>query len=96
VEEVCTKAVRVLAEALILILHGFQQKQLNQSPGERPYHDGPLSAYIIKLHLKWLAMSRTGVLEDNITDVTIGNRLNCLTRAVRLYTNYIYSKAENE
>jgi hypothetical protein len=41
-------------------------------------------------------MSRTSVLKDNITDVTISNRLNCLNRAVRLHTNYIYSKAENE
>ena len=41
-------------------------------------------------------MSRTGVLEANITEVTIANRLNCLKRAIRLHTNYIYSKAENE
>ena len=86
----------VPVDALMDFLHRFRQRQLNLSPGERPFQEGPPSAFIIKLHLKWLAMSRTGVLEDNITDVTIGNRLNCLKRAVRLHTNYIYSKAENE
>jgi hypothetical protein len=36
------------------------------------------------------------MLEDNITDTTVRNRLAVLKRAIRLHTNYIYSKAENE
>jgi hypothetical protein len=86
----------VLFKTLKFFLYNFRQKQLSLAPGEQSFHDGPSSAYIIKLHLKWLAMSRTGVLEDNITDVTIGNRLNCLKRAIRLHTNYVYVKAEND
>jgi hypothetical protein len=52
--------------------------------------------YIVKLHLEWLAMSRTGVLEGNVSDTPLKNRLNCLKRAIGLQTNYIYGKAENE
>jgi hypothetical protein len=48
------------------------------------------------LYLRWLAKSRTGNLEDNITDTTLQNRLASLKRAVRLYTNHKYNEADNE
>jgi hypothetical protein len=94
-DAVCTLTDLALFETLIL-QHSFRQKQLGLAPGERPFHDGIPSAYIIKLHLKWLAMSGTGVLEDKITDVRVVNCLNCLKRAIRLHTNYVNVKAEND
>jgi hypothetical protein len=40
-------------------------------------------------------MSRTGLLEDNITDTTLRNRLASLKRAVRLHMNHKYDESEN-
>jgi hypothetical protein len=47
------------------------------------------------LYLRWLAILRTGLLEDNITNITLRNRLASLKRAIKLYTNRKYNESEN-
>ncbi|XP_014557730.1 hypothetical protein COCVIDRAFT_36802 [Bipolaris victoriae FI3] len=37
----------------------------------------------------------TGLLENNVTDVTVRNRLACLKRAVKLHTQYQYTPLQN-
>ena len=49
----------------------------------------------IQLYLEWIAQTRTGLLEENVTDVTIRNRLACLKRAVKLHTRYQYTPLQN-
>jgi hypothetical protein len=73
----------------------FIEVQLKQKTAERVFTEPP-TVYRIKLFLRWLAKSRTGLLEDNITDTTVRNRLASLKRAVRLHTNHRYSEAENQ
>ncbi|KAF1941090.1 hypothetical protein EJ02DRAFT_378356, partial [Clathrospora elynae] len=36
------------------------------------------------------------MLEDNITDTTLNNRLSALKRAIKVHTNYMYSKRDND
>ncbi|KAJ5055093.1 hypothetical protein J3E72DRAFT_178899, partial [Bipolaris maydis] len=36
-----------------------------------------------------------GLIDEKINDTTIANRLRCLKRAIRLFTNHVYSKADN-
>ncbi|KAF1935516.1 hypothetical protein EJ02DRAFT_439182 [Clathrospora elynae] len=74
----------------------FMQNQLQKPLSEHPFEDGPATVYTIKLHLQWLAKSRTGMLEDNITDTTLNNRLSALKRAIKVHTNYMYSKRDND
>jgi hypothetical protein len=50
----------------------------------------------IKMHLFWLAATRTGHLDDKITDTTLRNRLSSLRRAIKLYTGYQYNSAQNK
>ncbi|CAN9115701.1 unnamed protein product [Alternaria alternata] len=38
----------------------------------------------------------TGLLEENITDTTVRNRLSLLKRAIKLFTRRQYSSAENK
>ena len=49
----------------------------------------------VQLYLEWFAQTRTGILEENITDVTVRNRLSCLKRAVKLHTQYQYTPLQN-
>ena len=48
------------------------------------------------MYLLWLAETRTGLLEENITDTTVRNRLSSLKRAIKLFTRRQYSSAENK
>jgi hypothetical protein len=54
------------------------------------------SVYHIQLFLRWLAKTRTGRLEENITDTTIQNRLSSLKRNIKLLTGRQYNSAENK
>ena len=49
----------------------------------------------VQLYLEWFAQTRTGILEENITDATVRNRLSCLKRAVKLHTQYQYTQLQN-
>ncbi|KAF2818937.1 hypothetical protein CC86DRAFT_308295, partial [Ophiobolus disseminans] len=51
--------------------------------------------YKLDMFLKWFADTRLGVIEAAVTDVTLGNRLSSLKRAVNMYTNYKYSNLQN-
>jgi hypothetical protein len=42
----------------------------------------------VKLFLQWLVRCSVGLIEDKMTDVTLGNYLSALKRAVKDYTNY--------
>jgi hypothetical protein len=55
----------------------------------------PPTAYQIKLFVRLLAASRTGILEDTITTTTAQNRLACLKQAVKLHTNYEFNHIQN-
>jgi hypothetical protein len=52
--------------------------------------------YRIQLFLRWLAETRTGQLEDIITDTTLRNRLSSLKRAINTYTGRQYNATENK
>ncbi|KAH6864996.1 hypothetical protein BKA58DRAFT_438891 [Alternaria rosae] len=54
------------------------------------------SVYRIQLFLRWLAETRTGQLEENITDTTIRNCLSSLKRKIKLLTGRQYNSAENK
>ncbi|PZD37947.1 DUF3435 domain containing protein [Pyrenophora tritici-repentis] len=54
------------------------------------------TVFRIQLFLRWLAATRTGQLEENITDTTIRNLLSSLKRAIKLYTGYQYSVSQNK
>jgi integrase len=54
------------------------------------------TVYRIQMYLLWLAETRTGLLEENITDTTVRNRLSSLKRAIKLFTRRQYSSAENK
>ena len=53
------------------------------------------TALQINLYLEWFAQTRTGLLEENVTDVTIRNRLSCLKRVIKLHTKYQYTNLQN-
>jgi hypothetical protein len=48
------------------------------------------------MYLLWLAETRTGLLEENIIDITVRNRLSSLKRAITLFTGHQFSSAENK
>jgi integrase len=48
------------------------------------------------MHLFWLAVTRTGQLDEKITDTTLRNRLSSLKQAIKLYTGYQYNSAQNK
>jgi hypothetical protein len=52
--------------------------------------------YRIQLFLRWLAETRTGQLEDIITDTTLRNRLSSLKRAIKTHTSHQYSASEKK
>lgn len=54
------------------------------------------TVYRIQMYLLWLAKTRTGLLEEKITDTTVRNRLSSLKRAIKLFTRRQYSSAENK
>ncbi|KAG9194063.1 hypothetical protein G6011_04098 [Alternaria panax] len=60
----------------------YPDEPVNPKFGEAP------AVYRIKMHLFWLAATRTGQLDENITDTTLRNRLSSLKRAIKLYTGY--------
>ena len=49
----------------------------------------------VQLYLEWVAQTRTGILEENVTDVTARNSLSCLKRTVKLHTQYQYTQLQN-
>jgi hypothetical protein len=63
---------------------------------DTPHFQQAPTTHEITLFLEWLAMGRDGLLEDNITDTTVLNRLNCLKRAIKLHTQYIYTSTQNQ
>ncbi|CAN9286059.1 unnamed protein product [Alternaria alternata] len=68
----------------------YPDEPVNPKFGEAP------AVYRIKMHLFWLAATRTGQLDENITDTTLRNRLSSLKRAIKLYTGYQYNSAQNK
>jgi hypothetical protein len=50
----------------------------------------------VKLFLQWLVRCSVGLIEDKMTDVTLGNYLSALKRAVKDHTNYQYNRAQNQ
>jgi hypothetical protein len=40
----------------------------------------------LKLYLEWFVQTRTGLLEEDVIDVTVHNHLAYLKRTVHLYT----------
>jgi len=50
----------------------------------------------IKLFLQWLVRGSIGLLDEKMTDITVGNYLSVLTRAVKLHTYYQYNKLQNQ
>jgi hypothetical protein len=73
----------------------FVEKILNNPVVGESLSQAP-KAYLIKIFLEWLASTRIGILEENITNTTIGNRLARLKRVVKMYTNYQYSSVQNK
>jgi hypothetical protein len=71
------------------------ENQLKQPTFEQPFLESP-TVYRIKLYLHWFAKSRTGQLEDNITDTTVRNTLASLKRAIRLHRSHHYNDIENQ
>jgi hypothetical protein len=61
-----------------------------------PTFGQPLTVYQIQLFLRWLAKTRTGQLEDIITDTTLRNRLSSLKQAIKTYTSCQYNATENK
>jgi hypothetical protein len=50
----------------------------------------------IKLFLRRLVRCSVGLIEDKITDVTLGNYLSSFKRAIKDHTNHRYSREENQ
>jgi hypothetical protein len=48
----------------------------------------PPTVYRIQLFLRWFAETRTGQLEDIITDTTLRNHLSSLKRAIKTHTSH--------
>jgi hypothetical protein len=65
-----------------------------QKPIDKPFVELP-SVYQIKLFIRFLAQSRTGLIKDNITTATVQNRLSSLKRAIKLHTHYQYNETQN-
>src|SRR5690242_11703177 len=72
----------------------FSTDVLEQPLPEDGFVQAPTTLQI-QLYLEWFAQSRTGLLEENVTDVTVRNRLACLKRAVKLHTQYQYTPLQN-
>jgi hypothetical protein len=75
-------------------MYSFSLNVLEKEFGDPPFVDPP-SVHQIKLFIRFLAASRTGLLDDSITTTIAQNRLRCLDRAVKLHTNYVYGRAQN-
>jgi hypothetical protein len=52
--------------------------------------------YQIKLFLCWLAETRTGQLEESITNTTLCNQLSSLKQSIKTHTSRQYNAAENK
>ena len=63
-------------------------------PGHR-FTEAP-TTFQIRLFLEWFAQSRTGLLEECITDTTLLNRFNSLKRAIKIHTRYQYTTVQNQ
>ncbi|KAF1363482.1 hypothetical protein EJ07DRAFT_152290 [Lizonia empirigonia] len=57
--------------------------------------EGPYS-HQIKLFLEYFSQTRTGLLEDRITDTTLINRFNNLKRAIKLHTCHQYTQPQTQ
>jgi hypothetical protein len=62
---------------------------------EQPFIEPP-SVRDITLYLSWLVRSSCGQIDEKITDVTVGNQLSSLKRAIKIHTNYQYNRAQND
>jgi integrase len=78
----------------VLIFCRFSTDVLEQPLPENSFVQAPTTLQI-QLYLEWFAQSRTGLLDENVTDVTVRNRLACLKRAVKLHTQYQYTPLQN-
>lgn len=50
----------------------------------------------IELFLRWLVRCSVGQIDEKMTDVTLGNYLSVLKRAIKFHTNYQYNGAQNQ
>ncbi|KAH7551112.1 hypothetical protein BM1_09986 [Bipolaris maydis] len=73
----------------------FSQQVLGTHVQEDKPFPQPPPANHIRLFLTWYTRTSNGLIDEKINDTTIANRLRCLKRAIRLFTNHIYSKADN-
>lgn len=73
----------------------FSEDVLEKPMPQQRFTEAP-TTFQIKLFLEWFAQTRTGLLEDSITDTTLVNRLNSLKRAIKIHTRYQYTKLQNQ
>ncbi|KAF3049144.1 hypothetical protein E8E11_005165 [Didymella keratinophila] len=73
----------------------FSEDVLEKPMAEHRFTEAP-TTFQIKLFLEWFAQSRTGLLEECITDTTLLNRLNSLKRAIKIHTRYQYTPFQNQ
>jgi hypothetical protein len=76
-------------------LRRFSEDVLEKPMAEHRFTEAP-TTFQIKLFLEWFAQSRTGLLEECITDTTLLNRLNSLKRAIKIHTRYQYTPFQNQ
>jgi hypothetical protein len=79
----------------LLICTRFSEQVLEEPIVGEPFPSVP-SVVRLDTFLEWFAATRTGNLEAVVTDTTLGNRLAALKKAIKLYTHYRYSAAQNE
>lgn len=91
-ERVCLQS--ALSLLCGLTCRGFSSDVLEQPITEDCFLQAP-STLFVQLYLEWFAQTRTGLLEENVTDVTVRNRLACLKRAVKLHTQHQYTPLQN-
>ena len=84
----------ILSSLFTLISCRFARDVLDKPLTGDGFIQAPTTLHV-QLYLEWFAQSRTGLLEDNVTDVTVRNRLACLKRAVKLHTQYQYTPLQN-
>ena len=73
----------------------FSENILEKPMAEQRFTEAP-TTYQIKLFLEWFAQTRTGLLEESITDTTLLNRFNSLKRAIKIHTRYQYTTMQNQ
>ncbi|KZM26465.1 hypothetical protein ST47_g2208 [Ascochyta rabiei] len=73
----------------------FSKHILEKPMAEQRFTEAP-TTFQIKLFLEWFTQTRTGLLEECITDTTLFNRFNSLKRAVKIHTRYQYTTVQNQ